>query len=65
MKARERTTRAHTFCRFVPIIEKTGERLRERRFCVLLRVLLRANIVVGKKKKKIVRFDDDRVVREL
>ena len=30
----------------------------------MLRVLLRANIVV-EKKKKIVRFDDDRVVREL
>ena len=37
-------------------------------FCFVAGVLLRANIkvVVGKKKKKtIVRFEDDRVVREL
>lgn len=36
-------------------------------FCFVAGVLLRANIkvVVGKKKKTIVRFEDDRVVREL
>ena len=38
-----------------------GERVRERRFCVLfVRKHRRREI-----KKKIVRFDDDRVVREL